>query len=386
MFKYDDLVNYTEPKICPKDLKMDKEWFVFFRISHPDTGIKKMFKYRGELNNIENLKERKKTAENMAYMLREKLRKGWNPITDNVREKPEDKSLIESLTEILDGKLAIMRKSSNKTYKKITATFFEYMNQAKLSHLKPSEFNFQMAYAYMDYLLIKKKYSGKTYNNHFEVMKIFFNALCDRRIITENPFKGIRKMNEEDGKNFPFTDNEKEKLKAYFEKKDRHFYVACMLTYYCFLRRTELIGLRVEDINLEKKTIIIHSGVSKNHKQQSVTIPTQLEPLLREINLDQYPGHWYVFGKDQKVNELPTKKPDYISYKFRKIADDLGIDKRKGYYSHKHSGVCALFDKTKDPYLVQHQCRHSDINITMGYMRSLGLTVSEKIRDVDFGF
>jgi integrase len=131
-------------------------------------------------------------------------------------------------------------------------------------------------------------------------------------------------------------------------------------------------------------TITISSESAKNRTQQSVTIPKALEPILRDLKLETYPADWYLFGRYEKISQQRTKKSDYFSYKFRKIANSLNIDKTKGFYAWKHSGVCALYEATKDPYIVMVQARHSDIKTTMIYLRSLGLTVDERVRRADF--
>ena len=70
----------------------------------------------------------------------------------------------------------------------------------------------------------------------------------------------------------------------------------------------------------------------------------------------------------------------------QRLKDAFNKIKAKGFYAWKHSGVCALYNATKDPYIVMSQARHSDIKTTMIYLRSLGLTVNERIRQAEYGF
>ena len=46
-----------------------------------------------------------------------------------------------------------------------------------------------------------------------------------------------------------------------------------------------------------------------------------------------------------------------------------------------HTGVVDLYNHTKDAYIVMRQCRHSDIKMTMIYLRSLGCGVNEQVRE-----
>lgn len=170
----------------------------------------------------------------------------------------------------------------------------------------------------------------------------------------------------------------------YLYNHNRRMYYAVCFLYYCFIRRSELIGLQVSDINLKSGTITIPGHVSKNRKQESVTIPNEFEKVLREMKIDDFPGHYYIFGHKYQTCERRIIKPDSLSLTMSNINRKLGINGEKGFYSWKHTGVVDLYNATKDPYLVMKQCRHSELKITMIYLRSLGLTVDNNIRNASF--
>ena len=79
-------------------------------------------------------------------------------------------------------------------------------------------------------------------------------------------------------------------------------------------------------------------------------------------------------------------RADYITFKHRKLMNVIGIGLEKNLYSWKATGAADLYNATKDPYLVMSQCRHSDIKITMLYLRSLGLQTNDKVRLANFNF
>jgi integrase len=105
------------------------------------------------------------------------------------------------------------------------------------------------------------------------------------------------------------------------------------------------------------------------------------------MGLDLAPKNFYIFGrKNFSTCEQKLATINHLSGTHRRVARELKIGGEKSFYSWKHTGACALFNATKDPYLVMQQCRHSDIKITMIYLRSLGLTVNEKIREAEYSF
>lgn len=75
------------------------------------------------------------------------------------------------------------------------------------------------------------------------------------------------------------------------------------------------------------------------------------------------------------------KRIDDLSDKQRVVNKENNIRSECTFYSWKHTGVVDLYNHTKDAYIVMRQCRHSDIKMTMIYLRSLGCGVNEQVRD-----
>jgi integrase len=126
--------------------------------------------------------------------------------------------------------------------------------------------------------------------------------------------------------------------------------------------------------------LITHSGSAKSLRQEAVRIPAAMNSILDELNINKYPSTWFVFSKDFKPGEERIARLGYFTEFFRKVADKLGIDPVKSFYSWKHAGACEYFEKTKDPYLVMNQLRHTELSVTMKYLRSLGQMVDDKIK------
>lgn len=374
------MVEFTEPKILRGNV-----WAVYFRAVNPDTGERKLFKFEAGLNIKQHKTERLRRANTLRQYLHERLKQGWNPFQKTAKPSKEN-TLQDYLDEMINIKRSSMKPKSIRNYNDIAKGFKSWLTENSLAKIPAHKFTAQHMRAYSDYLLTQKHYAGKTHNNYIGILRALFSEMLEREIITLNPADKIKNRRVDTGKNFPFTDEEKTRLINHMKAACPHFFLACCFTYYCFLRRSELIELRFQDIDLEKKSIIIHSKGAKGRTQQSVTIPVQFEQMLRDYKIDTYQKDLYVFGRRCCPNKTKLKKPDYYSYRFRMIADSLGVDKQKGYYAWKHTGVCALYKSMKKPdvNIIRIQCRHSDIRTTMIYLRSLGLDVQEQIRETDF--
>jgi integrase len=374
---------FTEPILCHYNFNMKKDWFVYFR--YPDiSGKKILLRFKAGINYEKEKRERIKAGNALRDALSYKLNnENWNPL---LKETPiQHKILSKVLDDIMNIKKSSMKPKSIRTYQDIVNMFKKWLTDNG-HNIYPQQMNNIIARAYMDYLLKDRNYSGKSHNSQLGILITFFNCMIEREIIEKNPFKGIKELPEEVGKNFPFTFEEKNELRDLLKEGDQRLYLFSQFIYYGFIRRSELIQLKAGHIDWENKTIIIHSGTSKNRRQMSVTIPVSFEAILLNFYIDKLPKDWYIFSHLLEPGPEMLKKADYITWKHRKIMDVIHIGKEKGLYSWKHTGVVDLYNATKDPYVVMNQCRHSDIKITMLYLRSLGLQTNEKIRSSNFTF
>ena len=241
-------------------------------------------------------------------------------------------------------------------------------------------FTYYHARKYFDYLLKDKKYCGKTYNGHLNTLRSFFNGMVEREIIRANPINGIKQVRQETGKNTTYSQKEEKSLEEYLLKSNKNFFYATRFVKYCFFRRSELSKLQIKHINWEGKTISVPSGIAKTRIQDSVTIPKSLEKYIIEMGLLELSPELYIFGKNFVPSETRMKRVDDLSDKQREYNRLLDVKKECSFYSWKHTGVVELYNIVKDPYIVMRQCRHSDVKMTMIYLRSLGCGVNEKVR------
>lgn len=380
---------YTEPKVYPKSRDPQKAWFVAFRFFNPATGKMQEFQYRDNINSFDNITERLRRAKIVAKSLSELLKDGWNPF-EKIIEAEEEKPIIKPLLESIDDLLVVVRAGLTKkswiTYRDMRNQFAKWLISKRYDKIMPDMFSEQKARAYLDYCLVEKKYSGKSHNAHLGFLKSIFTKLLDRSIVKVNPFAKFKELPEKMNENVAFTTKEREKMRTHLRLNNIRLYYAVQFIYYCFFRRTELIELRVGDINLRNNSIRIPGRNAKNGRSESVTIPKSFEPVLYEMGVDRLPQHWYVFGQNFESCEERMAKTDYFTDAHRAELKKVGIRNDCTFYSWKHTGAMQLYLATKDPYVVMRQCRHRDISITMIYLRSLGLLVDEAVRNADFEF
>lgn len=118
------------------------------------------------------------------------------------------------------------------------------------------------------------------------------------------------------------TDEVKAKVRE-LRQTDFHYFVLCMVTYYCFIRRTELTKIKVSDVNLKKGFILVNAENSKNHKTEAVTIPNMFLPDFA-LHLASAKNTDYVFSANNfKPGSTQLTPKKYLMY-------GLNLGKKKG--------------------------------------------------------
>lgn len=383
-------ISFTEPALCHYNHDLKRSWFVYFDVTNHVTGVTIRKQFRGGINYWPDKTNRLKDGNALVKMWKEKLHRGlYNPFKQ-VGDTPTatielPKNITEAMDWVYELKKASLKEKSVEGYRDIKKRFLEWCKKNRYDILPLYAFKNVFAQAYCDYLILERKYCGKTHNNHLSVMRLFFNVMKKRwpQLVKENPFVGIDMLPEDIGGNTAYSAGEKETLIEYFKEHNKRMYYAVQFLFHCFIRKTELSKLKVGDIDWENGTITINSDSAKNRNQDSVTIPEGLFPILFEMGLDLAPKHFYIFGYGLQTVDQKINKADNFSDLHMRLKAKAGLPKNDGksFYSWKHTGVVSYWSVIKDPYYMMRQLRHSDLKTTMIYMKSLGLMPNDAFKN-----
>ena len=149
-------------------------------------------------------------------------------------------------------------------------------------------------------MLIGKKRGENTIRKHVSVAKVFFNAAKKRRLVRENPFDHLSSATQSNTKRFYFVARD-ETDKVIEACPDAEWRLIFALARYGGLRcPSELLLLRLNDVNWAEDKITIHSPKTEHHAgHESRTIPifSELRPYLEEIDLQAAPGTVYFINR-----------------------------------------------------------------------------------------
>jgi len=138
------------------------------------------------------------------------------------------------------------------------------------------------------------------------------------------------------------------------------------------LRVGEVANLLVSDIDSKRMLIRVEQG--KGKKDRNAMLSPRLQQLLREWWLIARPTTWLFPGRDP----VQPMSPRQIYRAVRETAEAIGIEKRVGVHTLRHSFATHLLEQGVDIRVIQVLLGHTKLDTTARYAH----VASRLLRDV----
>lgn len=242
--------------------------------------------------------------------------------------------------------------------------FFEYLNEKNIDDIR--EFGINEAEDYIIYLqdLKSRKKNGKKITVNYAVARIsavsrFFEYLEDEQKILANPFENIKRPKKT--KTMPkdiLTLSEIERLIFMF-KDEFGVKWECLIEvmYGSGLRLTELLSLKLGDIDLKAR--IIHVRLGKGKKDRVIPIPQRTACVLKN----------YIKTRKEKITVLFNVSKDAVRRRFYKIRKKMNIAKDASPHSIRHAYATHLLEAGVDIRIIQMLLGHNYVSTTEIYTK-----------------
>lgn len=364
----------TFSKICvfvdfiPAELRTTSDWLIVYYAKNPLT--EKLERQRIRVPKIKDNRERLRFAKKMVVEVNEKLLKGWSPFLEATGKNFKGwneaiKDFKSYLTKQENDKA--LRYDSIRTYNSNLSLLLGFLKIKSIKINFVLQFNKSICNQYLDYVYIERNNSPRTRNNHLIFLRLLGNYFLSRGILAENPTIGIKNLTKQVKKRIYIPNIIRQNIKKEAALENDGFHCICETIYYCFIRNTELGKIRVKNVDLNKNTILIQKEISKNKKDEFVTIPDNLKPIL-EKHIENSESENYLFSS---INFLPGEKimpKKKIYLRWQKIQKKLEFKKEYQFYSLKDTGITNLFLAGLPALKIKNQARHSSIQITELYL------------------
>lgn len=264
-----------------------------------------------------------------------------------------------------------------------------YQNQTH-----PRDMGNQEVTDYLTHLAVKRGVAAATQNQAFNALLFLYRDVLDK------PLGNIDAMRAKRTRRLPVVLSREEVKRLLGKMTGQHWLIASLL-YGSGLRLMEAMRLRVQDVDFDRRQIIVRMGkgnkdrvvplpsaivgelqrhlaaVERLHQQDRADkIPTSMEPsLARKFQLAPYSWGWfYVFPARQRAIDPISGKlkrhhlhESAIQKAVHEAARAAKLTKRCGCHTLRHSFATHLLEAGRDIRTIQEMLGHKDLNTTMIY-------------------
>jgi integrase len=337
-------------------VSMGKDIFVYFYYSNG--GSRKQIKYKKGLNEGGiSVKERKKRIQAIQYQVQHDLE---NKVFNGVEFEVEVVVVIPTYTiaseTYLDNRRKFLTDKTITNYQLGIDFFQGYLKHIEKPRLLISAITPELIEDYIIHLKAfvsprfnkgLSNYTIKEYKTRLGAVLIFWYS--KRRVLKSNPMDGVRlgfaiQHNTPDV-NTVYTVEELQSIINYCKQYRKPPYLTfLLLIYYTHLRPIEICRLQMEDIDMGKRVINLPAPKSKTRIARVVPLDAPIYRHLISTQIDftaQESGKKYMvtIGGNKRISYVGDEmyKHKAMSYSFKTMLRDLGIDGRMTKYHLKHT-------------------------------------------------
>jgi len=241
-----------------------------------------------------------------------------------------------------------------------TRTIRSYMHYplklAEYFHADPKDLTTDDIYAYLVYLKEERGLSRSTIRIAVSGIRYFYEHILKRAsIIDEVPYPRQEKY-------LPEILSGKEVMRLLMLTENIKHRSLLMLAYSAGLRRSEIIDLRLVDIDRKNMQLNIRKG--KGNKARKSILSKYLLQVLEEY-YRAYRPEQYLFNGRKKSEPISEGA---VNWAFRQALKRTGIKKNLSLHNLRHSFASHLLSMGVSLLDIQMLLGHSDIRTTMVYL------------------
>ena len=221
--------------------------------------------------------------------------------------------------------------------------------------------------AVLDWVYIERGVSPRTHNNYRTWCKSFCKWMLHQHIIATDPMNDIPPLKEPQKVRQPLPPSELKRVRDYLNERNKHFLLAVMMEYYCFIRPDELSNIRIGDIDTKAHAIYVRAEISKNGKAEMVGLNNAVLSLMRELHVLRSPKDWYLFSVRCRPGATKLHSRMFRD-RWARLRKRLELPKEYQFYSLKDSGIRDLAN-AEGIVIARDQARHSSVAVTNKYLQ-----------------
>ncbi len=213
----------------------------------------------------------------------------------------------------------------------------------------------EMVRSYLRHLSEVKKYSASTLNGAINALKFFYSRVLKRTIVFDNIVRPKK------DKKLPVVLSPEEVMKIIESTSNLRHRLLLMAVYSAGLRVSEVVALKISDIDVSRKTITVHSA--KGRKDRNTLLSDAFIETLKIYRQIEKPETW-LFPGQQSRSHIAIRTAEKV---FEVALAKSGINKTASIHSLRHSFATHLLENGIDMRFIQKLLGHASVSTTEIY-------------------
>lgn len=347
---------------------LSKQWFVFYSVADGRGNMKRVKASNG-INRHKTDQARRAAAAQLIFEINRKLQLGQQPSAQN----GQPLLFLSQFDAVLQLKKRTTKRSTWRNYLYVRDLLLEFFAQLKVADVELHEFTPAMAFDFRNFLLIHPaRKSGKTIHNYETYLKSIFAELVRAEKIPKNPYRNLRPLKFISESRRVFTNEHREMILKHCDAHEPQLALFIRFLFFTLNRPNAIRLLKIQDLEMSNKRVRFSASDAKNGKTGFVVMPSQLNQAIIESGILKYHPSSFIFAQQSKPGRHARSR-DYFRQKHADVLKILGISADYKLYAWKDTGAVMLYEALKDLKRVSEQCLHSDVLVTMKYLKRLGV-------------
>lgn len=229
---------------------------------------------------------------------------------------------------------------------------------------------------FLEWVFIGRGVAPRTHNNYRTWCLSFCRWLRQQHYISGDPLLDVQPLKEPPKVRQPLPPSVLARVRDYLNERNKHYLLAVMMEYYCFIRPDELSNIRIGDIDAKAHAIYVRAEISKNGKAEMVGLNNAVLSLMRELHVLRSPKDWYLFSVRCRPGATKLNSRMFRE-RWARLRKRLDLPKEYQFYSLKDSGIRDLAN-SEGIVIARDQARHSSVAVTNKYLQGRDLPVHKE--------
>jgi integrase len=355
--------SYSQPSIKPqnwqtKKAKVSETWFIKYRFFDPRYKAPKQVMIKG-MNRFKVLAEKQAETQRLLDTELKALQNGYNPFEKNALYSHTDALTFLQAMRISIDKMNISEFTKRDLMISLTA-FKKSINSLGWGQLLLTE----VSRKHIRHILDISSVSDDRFNKHRAYIMMMMSVLCEMEMIPTNFVRDIKKRKVVKKIRLVLDDDERKRVNEYLKLNYPSFHRFLHIFFHSGARITELLSLRVADVDLHKRRfkVIIKKGIAYKEVWRvikDIAMPYWAEVLHNSNEAD------FVFSVGLKPGKNKIRAFQITNRWSRLVKKKLNI--KADFYSLKHLHSTEVSEMIGEKEAAQHNGHTSTAMVSQVY-------------------